>query len=70
MHDLADVADVLEAQTHLNASVANALQSLALQSDRYDYALDRIYHRLDDLESRLHDLVALELEMHSRKAKR
>lgn len=55
MNDLDTVADILSAQATLNQSVANALQSIALQSDRYDFALVRIHARLSDIEAQLQE---------------
>jgi uncharacterized coiled-coil protein SlyX len=50
-----EVVNILAVQSVLNESVSKALQALALTTDRYDDALERIYGRLSDLEARLQD---------------
>lgn len=53
------VADVLEGQMHLNTTVARALESLALQSDRYDAELAELRDEIAGLARRLDVLASI-----------
>lgn len=51
MQDVAQIVQLLVSQTTLNGSVSRALESLALQADKYDARLEELDARYDELRS-------------------
>lgn len=57
------LAEVLEQQTSLNATVAQALQAVALTADRYDAELAEHRRQMDSHDERLIELAVLVREL-------